>query len=175
MTSTECNTGNWPASQSSYNRYSSYNEPTDPGLVGLSNLCNTCFMASSLQCLSNTTPLTNFFLTDAYKHDLNETNPLGMKGELAEEYANLLKEIWSGRSRVVAPREFKWKLERFAPQFSGYQQHDSQELLGFLLDGLHEDLNRVVVKPYIQTKESGGRADSVRFYIYIYTDIYNPY
>ena len=27
---------------------------------------------------------------------------------------------------------------RFAPQFSGYQQQDSQELLTFLLDGLHE-------------------------------------
>ena len=38
---------------------------------------------------------------------------------------------------------------RFAPQFSGYQQHDSQELLTFLLDGLHEDLNRIKKKPYI--------------------------
>jgi ubiquitin carboxyl-terminal hydrolase 4/11/15 len=31
----------------------------------------------------------------------------------------------------------------------GYHQHDSQELLAFLLDGLHEDLNRVTEKPYI--------------------------
>jgi hypothetical protein len=29
------------------------------------------------------------------------------------------------------------------PRFSGYQQHDSSELLSFLLDGIHEDLNRV--------------------------------
>ena len=27
-------------------------------------------------------------------------------------------------------------------------QHDSQELLAFLLDGLHEDLNRILKKPY---------------------------
>lgn len=51
---------------------------------------------------------------------------------------------------------------KFAPQFLGFQQHDSQELLGFLLDGLHEDLNRVPEpKPYIELKESDGRPDSV--------------
>ncbi|XP_033095827.1 ubiquitin carboxyl-terminal hydrolase 4-like [Anneissia japonica] len=48
---------------------------------------------------------------------------------------------------------------RFAPQFSGYQQQDSQELLGFLLDGLHEDLNRIKKKPYIELKEGDGRPD----------------
>ena len=34
-----------------------------------------------------------------------------------------------------------------------------QELLAFLLDGLHEDLNRVKQKPYIETKDSDGRPD----------------
>lgn len=34
-----------------------------------------------------------------------------------------------------------------------------QELLAFLLDGLHEDLNRVKRKPYIETKDSDGRPD----------------
>lgn len=33
------------------------------------------------------------------------------------------------------------ELSRVAPQFSGYQQRDAQELLTFLLDGLHLDLN----------------------------------
>lgn len=43
-----------------------------------------------------------------------------------------------------------------APAFSGYAQHDSQELLAFLLDGLHEDLNRVLKKPYVEKPEWEG-------------------
>jgi ubiquitin C-terminal hydrolase len=34
-----------------------------------------------------------------------------------------------------------------------------QELLAFLLDGLHEDLNRVKKKPYIEAKDADGRPD----------------
>ena len=51
---------------------------------------------------------------------------------------------------------------KHAPQFVGYAQHDSQELLAFLLDGLHEDLNQVKVKPYVDMSiESEGRGDAV--------------
>ena len=38
----------------------------------------------------------------------------------------------------------QWTIGKYAPRFNGFQQHDSQELLSFLLDGLHEDLNRSV-------------------------------
>lgn len=34
------------------------------------------------------------------------------------------------------------RVGQFAEQFSGHQQQDAQELLVFVLDGLHEDLNR---------------------------------
>ena len=44
----------------------------------------------------------------------------------------------------------------------GYAQHDSQELLAFLLDGLHEDLNQIINKPYVDMSiESEGRDDKV--------------
>ena len=56
---------------------------------------------------------------------------------------------------------YQMQVGRFAPQFSGFQQQDSQELLAFLLDGLHEDLNRIVKKPYIEQKDSDGRNDEV--------------
>ncbi|XP_009991770.1 PREDICTED: ubiquitin carboxyl-terminal hydrolase 4 [Chaetura pelagica] len=131
-----------------------------PGLCGLSNLGNTCFMNSALQCLSNTPPLTDYFLEDKYEAEINQNNPLGMRGEIAEAYAELIKQMWSGRQSHVAPRVFKTQVGRFAPQFSGYQQQDSQELLAFLLDGLHEDLNRVKKKPYLELKDANGRPDS---------------
>lgn len=147
---------------SSYMSSYSYREPSSkPGLCGLSNLGNTCFMNSALQCLSNTPPLTEYFLTDDYKEEINKENPLGMKGEIAMAYAELIRQIWSGEHSYVAPRMFKTQVGRFAPQFSGYQQQDSQELLAFLLDGLHEDLNRVKKKPYLELKDADGRPDSV--------------
>lgn len=53
------------------------------------------------------------------------------------------------------------KVGHFASQFLGYQQHDSQELLSFLLDGLHEDLNRVKNKEYVELRDAEGRPDQV--------------
>uniref|UniRef100_A0A8D3D1S9 Ubiquitin carboxyl-terminal hydrolase n=1 Tax=Scophthalmus maximus TaxID=52904 RepID=A0A8D3D1S9_SCOMX len=130
-----------------------------PGVCGLTNLGNTCFMNSALQCLSNTPPLTEYFLLSSYLEELNFTNPLGMKGEIAEAYADVIKQMWSGRHYSVVPRVFKTKVGHFASQFLGYQQHDSQELLSFLLDGLHEDLNRVKNKEYIELRDADGRPD----------------
>ncbi|KAM9535267.1 ubiquitin carboxyl-terminal hydrolase 4-like [Salvelinus alpinus] len=148
-----------------YNSYSSsYNyreSPSQPGLCGLSNLGNTCFMNSALQCLSNASPLTEYFLDDQYEAEINRENPLGMRGEIAESYADLVKQMWLSRSSYVAPRTFKTQVGRFAPQFSGYQQQDSQELLAFLMDGLHEDLNRVKKKPYLALQDAGGRKDEI--------------
>ena len=64
------------------------------------------------QCLSNTQPLTEYFLgTTAgfkpYMKHLNRSNPLGMGGIIAESYGALLEEIWSGKYSCVSPRRFK--------------------------------------------------------------------
>ncbi|KAG2299984.1 hypothetical protein Bca52824_036456 [Brassica carinata] len=128
------------------------------GLTGLQNLGNTCFMNSSLQCLAHTPKLVDFFLGE-YSREINLENPLGMKGEIALAFGDLLRSLWAPGASTVAPRTFKAKLARFAPQFTGFNQHDSQELLAFLLDGLHEDLNRVKNKPYVEAKDGDGRPD----------------
>ncbi|KAG6405437.1 hypothetical protein SASPL_133026 [Salvia splendens] len=132
----------------------------DRGLAGLQNLGNTCFMNSALQCLVHTPYLVDYFFQD-YSNELNKQNPLGMHGELALAFGELLRKLWSSGRTPVAPRVFKGKLACFAPQFSGYNQHDSQELLAFFLDGLHEDLNRVKQKPYIEAKDYDGQPDEV--------------
>ncbi|CAJ1881957.1 unnamed protein product [Sphenostylis stenocarpa] len=128
------------------------------GLTGLQNLGNTCFMNSAIQCLAHTPKLVDFFLGD-YRKEINYENPLGMNGELALAFGDLLRKLWVPGATPIAPKTFKMKLANFAPQFSGYSQHDSQELLAFLLDGLHEDLNRVKRKPYHEVKDADGRPD----------------
>ncbi|KAL5531349.1 hypothetical protein ACEPAG_4226 [Sanghuangporus baumii] len=130
-----------------------------PGTIGFSNMGNTCFMNSALQCLAHAQELVEYFLTGVYLNELNPDNPLGMQGAIAEAFGALLINVWQPRSSVYAPREFKMQLQRFAPQFSGYQQHDSQELVAFLLDGLHEDLNRVLKKPYVEKPDWNGGGD----------------
>eukprot|EP01129_Flabellula_baltica_P001876 TRINITY_DN1177_c0_g1_i1.p1 TRINITY_DN1177_c0_g1~~TRINITY_DN1177_c0_g1_i1.p1 ORF type:complete len:1153 (+),score=294.55 TRINITY_DN1177_c0_g1_i1:62-3520(+) len=132
---------------------------SDPGICGLNNLGNTCFMNSGIQCLSNVPPFKEYFVSNAYKSEINTKNPIGMGGNLATQYGTLIKEMWDGSYKSIAPRSFKKVISKFAPQFSGMNQHDAQELIGFLLDGLHEDLNRVKDKPYVVEEEANGRSD----------------
>lgn len=107
-------------------------------------------MNSSIQCLSNSYALTKYFLDEKFKDELNLDNVLGTGGKLAVQYARLLNELWNEEAPVVTPWSFKKVVGNFQPMFSGFAQHDSAELLSFVLDGLHEDLNRVKKKPYFE-------------------------
>lgn len=115
-------------------------------------------MNSALQCLVHCKELTEYFLSQVYKTELNELNPLGMKGQLAKAYFYLISALFNPDFQKPAfpPSEFRKVLGRFAPNFAGYTQQDSQEFLAFLLDGLHEDLNRVRHKPYVEREELVG-------------------
>ena len=138
------------------NIVTSSDRPIARGVVGLTNLGNTCFMNSTLQCLSSTPPLRDYFVSGAYLGDINRSNPLGNEGKLAESFGELMSLMWPQEVSVstVAPRGFKYQMGRFRPEFQGYQQHDSSELMNFLLDGLHEDLNRVINKPYVEALDA---------------------
>ncbi|XP_069844479.1 ubiquitin carboxyl-terminal hydrolase 8 isoform X2 [Dipodomys merriami] len=72
----------------------------------------------------------------------NKSNLLGHKGEVAEEFGIIMKALWTGQYRYISPRDFKATIGKINDQFAGYSQQDSQELLLFLMDGLHEDLNK---------------------------------
>ena len=125
------------------------------GRCGGRNLGNTCFMNSSIACLSNCNELTYYFLKGDYKKDINEENNLGMRGELAKSWAELIHQYWVENTSVGDPSDFKETIGRKAVRFRGYGQQDSNEFMSVFLDYLNEDLNRTTKKEYIELKEKG--------------------
>ena len=93
-------------------------------------------------------------LDDHYQKELNVRNPLGHQGQIATAYAALLTNMYGENTNSFTPNKFKQIVGRYSAGFSGYGQQDSQEFLLFLLDGLQEDLNRVLKKPYIEKPDS---------------------
>eukprot|EP00930_Biecheleria_cincta_P072223 TRINITY_DN59659_c0_g1_i1.p1 TRINITY_DN59659_c0_g1~~TRINITY_DN59659_c0_g1_i1.p1 ORF type:complete len:561 (+),score=54.66 TRINITY_DN59659_c0_g1_i1:117-1685(+) len=116
----------------------------DKGLVGLQNLGATCFMNSVLQCLAASSELVNYFVSGTYKTELNTENVFGSNGRLAEEFANVLHAIWgSGPYAPFRPTAFHAALAHRFDLFREGGQQDAREFASYLLDCLHEDLNRV--------------------------------
>ena len=132
------------------------------GVVGLNNLGNTCYMNSVLQCLTHCPELRGMFLQREWWADLN---PLSSptKGELACEFYMYLIKYWTSTRDSFSPSSMKAIISKAKSSFSGWDQHDAQELLTYFLDSLHEDLNRVLIKPYSQMKDFKEGGDIKQF------------
>jgi hypothetical protein len=125
------------------------------GACGLLNLGNTCYANSAIQCVSYLPILRAYLLSLQYKStgDLNKDNPLGTEGKLLEEFADLLRQMWSAKIGEKSPTRFRVALGKANELFQGADQQDSQEFLSFILDILHEDSNRVRRKPAVEGLE----------------------
>ena len=109
----------------------------EPILVGLNNIGATCYMNATLQCLSNTTNLTEYFLK-IFKYEQNNKSRI-----ISNQYYNVVKNLWdrNNNNKSFSPESFKEKLSQENPLFKGIQANDSKDLINFLLERFHLELN----------------------------------
>ena len=111
---------------------SNYKEPI---LVGLNNIGATCYMNATLQCLSNTKRLTEYFLTN-FKND--NSNKI-----MTNEYYKVISNLWNRKNhkKSYSPNSFKEVLSKENPLFAGIAANDSKDLINFLIERFHQELN----------------------------------
>jgi ubiquitin C-terminal hydrolase len=118
----------------------------DKGLSGLANMGNTCYVNACLQLLSHTYEFNDFLSNNGgeYKSRLNHK----VDSVLLHEWDKLRTMMWADNC-VISPGGFISSMQKISKLknmdlFSGFQQNDVAEFLGFLLDCFHTALSREV-------------------------------
>ena len=95
-------------------------------------------MNATLECLSNINELTKYFL-DEYTFDPNDKNKV-----MSNEYYEVIKNLWNEKNNngSYSPTNFKNVLSIENPLFAGYAANDSKDLINFLIERLHTELNK---------------------------------
>ena len=130
--------------------YTKENKSKNKGILGLINLGNTCYMNCSLQCLSNTKDLTKYILFNYYQNEINLSNTFSTNGVLLKVFSDLIFRMWLSETKKLNPYFFRIGFCESTRKFMNSQQQDAMEFISILLNFLHEDLNRVTNKPYIE-------------------------
>ena len=132
-----------------------YTRKNKPILIGLNNIGATCYMNASLQCLSNTKKLTEYFLTN-YEDNKNKI--------MSHQYYKLIKHLWNEENNNISysPNSFKEVLSKENPLFAGITANDAKDLINFLIERLHQELNIALknnsVDNYIQIDQTNEAA-----------------
>ena len=119
-------------------------EVEKPILIGLNNIGATCFMNSTLQCLSQTKSLTDYFLNEK-NTDRIINNNICIKNkndlQLSPAYHDLIKQLWDKNGpKSFSPSHFMGVIEKLNPLFKKGQAGDSKDFIIFILEQLHKEL-----------------------------------
>ena len=128
---------------------------------GLNNIGATCYMNATLQCLANVKNLTTKLLNQFQNNDKNSH-----KYKLTNAYVEVLMNIWKSNKKSYSPYNFKKIISEMNPLFDGIQANDSKDLILFLLETLHKELN---------TAEKGNNINPNNINQYDYQSSFNAF
>ena len=111
------------------------NNQNTPGLTGLQNIGATCYMNATLQCFSNTQRFREGILRLKKNYSLNK--------DLSYSLKEVLVNLWKNdKIKYYAPYNFKNIISQMNPLFKGVQANDSKDLILFILETIHRELNQ---------------------------------
>ena len=119
-----------------------------PTLIGLNNIGATCFMNATLQCLSQTEALTNYFLKEKNKTKIINNNIAKENKndyQLSPVYLELIQKLWEiNGPKSFSPNNFMKRINDMNPLFKRGEAGDAKDFIIFILEQLHRELKMPV-------------------------------
>ena len=125
----------------------------NPPLIGLNNIGAAPYMNATLQCFCNIPKFVNYFkynkeIIQKIKNDINSGNNL-----LSSSFKLLIEKLWPDNFNKInnsyTPMEFKKKISKMNLLFKDNAVNDARDLINFLINTLHNELNKAVKKNII--------------------------
>ena len=111
------------------------NNENPNGLIGLVNIGATCYMNADLQCFNNIPKLRYYFLS--HKKEIKNK-------KLSSSLLTVFENLWENKSiNYYEPTQFKNIISEMNPLFQGIQSNDSKDLILFILETIHNELNEI--------------------------------